>query len=47
MIKALKEEKRAKAIRAEIRLSKELPNEFPTAKPPIEMTPFMSSGGTA
>ncbi|GAI07179.1 unnamed protein product [marine sediment metagenome] len=44
MIKALIEERRAKDISSETRLSIDFPNKLPTANPPIVMTPFIFSG---
>ena len=44
---ALNEEKRAKETRREKMVSRERPKSFPMANPPMGMTPFISSGGTA
>jgi hypothetical protein len=47
MMKALKDDKRAKDIRTDKILSKDLPNKLLTATPPMETTPLISSGVAA
>jgi len=47
IIKALREENKAKEISIESKFSKDFPNKLPTARPPMDITPFISPGEAA